>query len=671
MKYIIYLTLFATLFFFACSGNSKENKNDELAAFSQQRFPNVLNIKNLPDSSVNWDAFCFSDKGAWFGFALPPDNDLNYNASFVGPFLMTNGKWLSNSIFQYKIKVNGVEIQNQDFKKNNCDYLAGKLVQSYSVNNLNITQQLIFATPTSALIKIELQNTSKEKTEVNQIISGEIFQEIAEIITSNNTIQLKMKAEDNFFEIRSEKNNLLQFSINQEKTSYTAVSENITVINELETKTFFYEIKFNSPDFHETNNVNVMDNPITFFEENKTLWENYLKSVLSVDNQWANDTAYMRIAVKTLLTLTNNHKIGYKNLITEGVFPSYAVDYFNGFWAWDSWKHAVALVLFNAELAKNQIRTMFHYQNSEGMVADCIYADSTLNNWLNTKPPLAAWAVWEVFAATNDTAFVAEMFPKLQKYHQWWYSYRDSDKNGLCEYGSSNGSLEAAKWESGMDNAIRFDNSKMVKINNSNWAFNQESVDLNSFLFAEKQYLAKMAVVLKNTTFYEQISSEAEVLAQQIREKMFDSETGYFYDIDLITKKIIPIQGPEGWIPLWAGIATAEEADKVVSVMLDTTKFATYIPFPTAPKDNPEFGDGYWRGPIWLDQVYFAVTALKNYGYETEADSCVKVVFDKLEGLKNSDLPIRENYRPLTGEGIRVNHFSWSAAHLLLLYHNK
>jgi putative isomerase len=259
----------------------------------------------------------------------------------------------------------------------------------------------------------------------------------------------------------------------------------------------------------------------------------------------------------------------------------------------------------------------------------------------------------------------------LQKYHQWWYSYRDSDKNGLCEYGSSNGSLEAAKWESGMDNAIRFDNSKMVKINNSNWAFNQESVDLNSFLFAEKQYLAKMAVVLKNTTFYEKITSEAEILAQQIREKMFDSETGYFYDIDLITKKIIPIQGPEGWIPLWAGIATAEEADKVVSVMLDTTKFATYIPFPTAPKDNPEFGDGYWRGPIWLDQVYFAVTALKNYGYETQADSCVKVVFDKLEGLKNSDLPIRENYRPLTGEGIRVNHFSWSAAHLLLLYQNK
>ncbi|WP_318348342.1 hypothetical protein [Aquipluma nitroreducens] len=32
-----------------------------------------------------------------------------------------------------------------------------------------------------------------------------------------------------------------------------------------------------------------------------------------------------------------------------------------------------------------------------------------------------------------------------------------------------------------------------------------------------------------------------------------------------------------------------------------------------------------------------------------------------------SDGVIRENYHPLTGEGLNAIHFSWSAAHLLLL----
>ncbi len=108
------------------------------------------------------------------------------------------------------------------------------------------------------------------------------------------------------------------------------------------------------------------------------------------------------------------------------------------------------------------------------MIADCIYKDSSENNWLNTKPPLAGWSIWSVFEQTNDTAFLKEMLPKLVKYHEWWYKYRDYNKNLLCEYGSSDQSLVAAKWESGMDNAIRFDHSKMLKIDDGNWAFNQE-----------------------------------------------------------------------------------------------------------------------------------------------------------------------------------------------------
>ena len=42
-------------------------------------------------------------------------------------------------------------------------------------------------------------------------------------------------------------------------------------------------------------------------------------------------------------------------------------------------------------------------------------------------------------------------------------------------------------------------------------------------------------------------------------------------------------------------------------------------------------------------------------------------VFDRLNGL-TGDAPIHENYDTFTGKLLQASHFSWSAAHLLLLY---
>ena len=81
---------------------------------------------------------------------------------------------------------------------------------------------------------------------------------------------------------------------------------------------------------------------------------------------------------------------------------------------------------------------------------DCIYIDKNENNERNSKPPLAAWAVSEIYKSTQDADFVKEIYPKLLHYHQWWYKYRDHDRNGYCEFGAVDGTLEAAAWESGM-----------------------------------------------------------------------------------------------------------------------------------------------------------------------------------------------------------------------------
>lgn len=189
--------------------------------------------------------------------------------------------------------------------------------------------------------------------------------------------------------------------------------------------------------------------------------------------------ARRRTAVKCVQTLVTNWRSPAGQIRHDAVTPSLSNKWFNGAWAWDTWKQAVGTAVFAPGLAADQIRAMFDHQvrpgssdrpRDAGMIPDCIfYNDPSTGggNWneRNSKPPLASWAVWEVYRHGGDRAFLREMLPKLTAYQQWWYRDRDHDREGLCEYGATvdpgNATPEdcrqAAAWESGMDNAPRFD----------------------------------------------------------------------------------------------------------------------------------------------------------------------------------------------------------------------
>lgn len=393
-------------------------------------------------------------------------------------------------------------------------------------------------------------------------------------------------------------------------------------------------------------------------------WNRYLDAI---DTGRPNDDPVQVLAVKSLITLVNNWRGPAGRMQHSGLFPSSNVWYFNGFWAWDSWKHAVGILCFDPELAAEQVRAMFDHQNESGMIADVVYLNPVEDNWRDTKPPLAGWAIETVYDVTGDVEFVRDLYPKLVAYHRFWYTDRDHDGDGLCEYGSTDGTLVAARWESGMDNAVRFDSTQMLQNGPDAWSMNQESVDLNSYLYREKLALARLASGLDRNEEAARWTAEADKLKDRIQTDMYDGSTGWFYDIDVNSGAFVRVQGPEGWIPLWAGVASDEQASRVRDTMLDPEKFRTHVPFPTVARDDPGFSDGYWRGLVWLDQAWFAIEGLRRYGYETDATALRDQLFKNLEGATVAGVPLRENYHPLTGAGQNVKHFSWTAAHLLLL----
>lgn len=614
--------------------------SENIPTGKRYEFNNILDIAYTPDTLTRCRGW-FTDAGSWMGFTLPQKD--HWVNGFCGPFSldMNRRQWMAQSA----VTVGYADQANVIFTPDSTCYFPGELYLSASSEEGKIIQRLNFLDASTALLRIhsdagkELSLTASQwgkeiqvQTNQNTVIARHPS---GEIVALTFTPDVSVKGTDNNY----------QAKINgSEHDTYVAIS-------------FYTGEKELSAGLQKAQLA--LSNPQEGLKANKERWEGYLTKILRKDMK----PEYDRIAVKAVVTLISNWRTHRGGLLHEGIVPSHAAYYFVGFWAWDTWRFSAALAKFDPELAKDNIRAMFDYQQPDGMIIDCIYTDPAENNARDSKPPLVSWAVDEIFTHTNDTAFISEMYPQLMAYYKWWYNKRDHNRNGMCEYGSTDGTLEAAAWESGMDNAIRFDDAKMLKNNGAEdaWSMDQESVDLNAYLALECKLLKKFASIL-GVTF------DGPDYSSQVADYFFDKEKGFFFDRRLKDGSFIQEPGCEAYTPLWTEVATADQVKAMLPLLTDTAKFSTYIPFPTVAADNPKYNPrGYWRGPIWLDQTYFAIRGLRNYGYNKMADEYTLQVFDRLQGLKEG-APIHENYGTHTGELLKAPHFSWSSSHLLMLY---
>lgn len=636
---------------------------------------NALNYLGSPDSVFDRSMLVYSDQGAWFGYSLPESDQ--FAPGFCGPFLMTqqNGVWISPNLTRFHLydKEGSLIIDYESaqiYEESHPSYL----LQIIETADFKIEQKLVFISSSTAVIRSRVKNKSVINQEFIASYLGKIFLEGMKIEQeSGNLIIVSEKSEAIGILHFPNSNHKIEVNDSTYVTQYQAMTLPPGASAEfMVTHSFIFPEQNYLKELLLINEVS--DNSELIFQQHYKRKNKELDQLYSKIKPEFDFPIYRLLLAKSALTLQNNWRSAAGELSFEGCFPSYHYEWFHGFWAWDSWKHAVALAKFKPDLAKKQILAMYDFMEPNGFIPDCIYRDTTIenHNYRNTKPPLSGWSIWKVYEATGDKEFLSNLYDQLINQHNWWYQFRDSDRDGICEYGSTDGSLIAAKWESGMDNAVRFDESKILDNGEGAWTLNQESVDLNAYLYAEKLYISKIAEVLNMQFDKEKYEKESRLLQDKINKQFWDDQSGWYYDTSIDGSKFIEVMGPEGWIPLWAGLASIEQAAKVKTHLLNPEEFYTEVPFPTLSADHPEFTPyrGYWRGPVWLDQAYFAVKALENYGYMEEAKNASLRLMHNAEGVLERGVAIRENYHPLNGQGLESRNFSWSAAHYILLLTN-
>ncbi|MFK2818661.1 trehalase family glycosidase [Flavobacteriaceae sp. LMIT009] len=657
---LIYLTLLVS-----CTTDEKRTAENNYLKFSE----NILDYKITPKNKYDRDGLMFSDQGAWFAYSFPKDS-ISIIEDFSGPFLMTqeNGNWSSASFAPIRVTTGDYPIYPKKEDLISQSSFSSHLEQTIQLRGVVLKEQLIFLSGNSALIQYSFTNNEEYIQEINYYWENlPIMADSITLKTKDNELTISSKLSQAVGHIIFPKNTNVSLTNNGYQTSNQSIN-----LKPNETKSFVVSQTFIFPEYswEEEQKLIASVDFDSVIEARKTKKNDQLKSLISKRKPQFQSSIYAQVLAKAHLTLQNNWRVPAGEIKHEGLFPSYHYVWFNGFWSWDSWKHAVGLSHYDTDLAKKQIKLMFEFQLEDGFIVDCVFRDTLIepHNWRDTKPPLSAWAVAKIYEKDKDLEFIEYMYPKLKKYHYWWYSKRDHDKDGICEYGSTDGTAIAAKWESGMDNAIRFDNVEMLQNDEGAYSMNQESVDLNAYLYAEKLFMAQLAEALNSNDFKTYLE-EAEKLKQIIQTQFYDPKDGWFYDTNIEGDSFIKGEGSEGWTALWANAATQEQADAVKNRMMDLNKFYTKVPFQTMSADHPKFDPlkGYWRGPNWFDQSYFGTKALRNYGFNEEADKATKAILAGAEGLLVKGMSIRENYHPLTGKGGNAKNFSWSAAHIIMM----
>ena len=404
-------------------------------------------------------------------------------------------------------------------------------------------------------------------------------------------------------------------------------------------------------------------------------WQRYLNAVLprSADDPEDDPQLLKNVrwsAVKALMTLVSNWRIvpGHG----QGILPSF-VKYDTAFWSWDSYKQAVATVLFHPDLARDQLRLIIQARNSSsGHITDDVNRCG-VGGGAPGKPNLLSWAVMEIYTKTNDTAFLAEMYPVIEAFHHFQYTTHDTMGVGMLSWQRGP--------ESGMDNGVRFMHGARNVHNpqpaaqgghdaQRDYTFDFWSVDLNSYLYREKVVLTQMAAVLGNATGAAYWQAAAETQRPRLQDMFYvpgPAGTSFFQD-RYFNGSSVQVQGCEGFTALFCGVASQAQADAVAKTLSNPDLFMLNFSLPSVSKGNPYFNaTDYWEGPTWLDQTWFASEGLKHYGYPELAAELKSRLFLRGRGMWHGDTtPLHEYYDPMTGSPHGSAHFSWSAAHVLM-----
>ena len=228
--------------------------------------------------------------------------------------------------------------------------------------------------------------------------------------------------------------------------------------------------------------------------------------------------------------------------------------------------------------------------------------------------PLFAWAEFNLYHKSANKKRVKEIVPILQKYTEWLDA----------TFKKANGLYATPIASSTMRNSPRQDAYYLI--------------DFNAAVAIHAAHMSALGEILNDKDLSFQYKKMYFSLKTRINNLMWDSEAGFYQDLDKneqrCTTKTIA-----GFWPLLAELPNADKADQMVAHLSNPATFGTDHPFPTLSADHPafkEYGNGYC-GSVFPSFNFMIIKGLEKYQQYALARECaIRHVYYILEGLSPS-----------------------------------
>jgi putative isomerase len=314
-------------------------------------------------------------------------------------------------------------------------------------------------------------------------------------------------------------------------------------------------------------------------------------------------------------------------------------------WSWDNCFNAIALSYHQPKLSWDQLMLVFDKQDSTGALPDYINAHHLV--WEFRKPPIHGWTLGQLMEHSQlSQKQLAEIYPKLVKWTNYWFIYRDGNHNGLPEYYHGN--------DSGWDNGSALD-----------MEFPIEGPDLASFLIKQMEVLAKVATKLgkqKDAVYW---NKRADTTLNKMISSLWNGEK--FVSKNALSGKVNKdSRSLMAYLPMLIGDRLPKKIrDKMVDDLKKPGSFVTKYGLASESPQSKLYGaDSYWRGPVWAPPMLLIIDGLNRSGEKDFARQLAERFCNTCEAGG-----FAENFDALTGQPLRDPAYTWTSSTFLILAH--
>lgn len=349
---------------------------------------------------------------------------------------------------------------------------------------------------------------------------------------------------------------------------------------------------------------------------------------------------------------------------------------YNGnLWDWDSFWTSYALMVSETDTdkllaaAKGGVLNFLSFQQEDGYIPMMVSQAGENGNYLidkhqageilNMHKPFLCQQAQIISGFSGSHEWLRTKQAQLELYFDCYDRYYLHERTGLYVFAD--------------DVMIGMDNDPAVF---GRPRFSTASMYLNGFMVCEMKAMARLLFALGDAPRAAHYRQRAKELSANITRECYDARDRFFYsvDVDIKTRPYdwfhvglgvfwnslpIKIRTWTGFIPLYAGIASEDQARDIVRLHIeDAATFASPYGIRTLARDEKMYNleatnnPSNWLGGIWVVASYVVFRGLVNYGYRAEAERLCEQTVKLLDQDLQRTGDLHEYYVPETGSPV-------------------